>query len=58
MDLSDFALFAGCMGGPGVTNPPPGCDPADFEKADLEDDDGDVDERDYALLARLLRVSR
>ena len=46
VDRDDFALFAGCMGGPGVTTPPPGCDPADFDRADLEGNDGDVDLKD------------
>ncbi len=51
-DLDDFALFAGCMGGPGMTTPPPGCDPADFKRADLQGNDGDVDLNDHALLQR------
>ncbi len=58
VDLSDFSLFAICMGGPGVTTPPPGCDPTDFERADIQDDDGDVDEPDYARFAQALRESR
>ena len=49
-DLLDFALFADCMGGPGVTTPPPGCDPVDFKRADLQGNDGDVDLNDHARL--------
>ncbi|MCH7926141.1 MAG: hypothetical protein IIC51_11455 [Planctomycetes bacterium] len=49
VDLHDFARFAGCMGGPRVTTPPPGCEPADFELADLRCGDGEVALNDYAL---------
>jgi hypothetical protein len=57
VDLLDFALFAGCMGGPGVTTPPPSCDPADFERADLQADDGDVDLHDCAFFQQRFRGS-
>jgi len=46
VDLTDFAVFTQCLGGPGVTTPPPGCHPADFSAADFEGD-GDVDLGDY-----------
>jgi hypothetical protein len=44
-DLDDFALFAGCMGGP--DSPNPGCEPGHFAGADL-DGDGDSDLADFA----------
>jgi hypothetical protein len=47
--FDDLALFAGCMAGPEVGQPP-GCDPATWGRADL-DDDGDVDLPDFAALA-------
>jgi hypothetical protein len=53
VDLADHELFYGCMGGPGVTDPPQGCDPEDFAAADLDDDE-DVDARDFAVLQSLL----
>ncbi len=46
VDMDDFVLFAPCMGGPGVTDPPPGREPSAFEAADL-DGDGDVDVNDF-----------
>lgn len=46
VDIDDFVLFAPSMGGPGVTDPPPGCDPSVFDAADL-DGDGDVDFKDF-----------
>ena len=42
----DFGIFAECMAGPEVTDPPLGCDPPDFVAADLESD-GDVDLADF-----------
>lgn len=50
VDITDFQLFAGCMAGPDVTTPPPGCDPNDFAVSDLEAD-LDVDLHDFALFA-------
>jgi hypothetical protein len=47
VDIDDFALFAPCMGGPGVTDPPPDGDPSAFDAADL-DGDGDVDFNDFS----------
>ena len=47
VDIDDFNTFAGCMAGPDVTTPPPGCDPTDFANADLNVD-GDVDLGDFA----------
>jgi hypothetical protein len=37
------------MGGPGVTDPPQGCDPIHFSRADFEIDD-DVDLGDFTRL--------
>ncbi len=48
VDVDDFETFVGCMAGPEVSVPPPGCDPADFPIADLAGDD-DVDTADAAL---------
>ena len=47
VDLADYALFANCLAGPDVSEPPVGCDPDDFAQADL-DDDNDVDLEDFA----------
>jgi hypothetical protein len=49
VDLTDFGMFGACFGGPGVTDPPLGCDPDDFVQLDL-DTDGDVDLADYSIL--------
>lgn len=46
VNLQDFQMIADCLGGPGQAAPPEGCNPADAQLADL-DDDGDVDLRDY-----------
>ena len=46
VDLDDYARFAPCLGGPGVTTPPINCDPDDFPEADL-DGDTDVDLLDF-----------
>jgi len=51
VDLDDTALLLSCLAGPGVTEPPPGCTPENFARAD-GDDDGDVDLIDYSLQAR------
>ncbi len=48
VDGDDLALFNGCFTGPDITEPPPGCDPADFARADL-DGDIDVDLGDRAI---------
>ena len=47
VDLDDYGLFADCMSGPDVTDPPIGCDPVEFTRSDLHDD-GDVDLHDFA----------
>lgn len=52
VDLDDFGLFAECMAGPDVTTPPPGCDPATFDLADL-DADNDVGLADSAEFQRI-----
>ncbi len=51
VDLDDFNTFAGCMAGPDVLDPPPGCDVADFGSADL-DGDSDVDLADFTRFQR------
>ncbi|UCG31698.1 MAG: hypothetical protein JSU68_08515, partial [Phycisphaerales bacterium] len=48
--LADFAWFANCYAGPGVTLPPPACGPCKFAASDL-DGDGDVDLADFATFA-------
>mgnify|MGYP000021926840 CR=1 FL=1 len=45
VDEEDFALLQTCLGGPGITMPPPGCHPQHFANADT-DGDGDVDLND------------
>jgi len=47
VDLDDFDGFAACLGGPGMTTPPPGCAPDYFARADM-DGDLDVDLADVA----------
>ena len=49
VDADDFEQFTTSLAGPGVTEPPPGCDPAVFVLSDL-DGDGSVDVRDFASL--------
>lgn len=46
MDIDDLVAFAGCMGGPQVTSPPPGCGAEQFARADV-DGDGDADIADF-----------
>ncbi len=52
-DIDDFILWAPCVGGPGVTEPPAECDPDRFAASDL-DEDGDVDTADFAVLGAAL----
>ncbi|UCG33153.1 MAG: S8 family serine peptidase [Phycisphaerales bacterium] len=52
LDLADFATFAQCYYGSGVTVPPPGCTDQNHRIADL-DTDGDVDLADFATFAVL-----
>ncbi|MHC4610085.1 MAG: DUF3466 family protein, partial [Planctomycetota bacterium] len=46
VDADDLEIFATCLAGPGVTTPPPGCDPVHFDRADL-DFTGHVDLHDF-----------
>ena len=46
-DLYDYAVFADCMNGPGVSTPPGACTQQQFDKADLQGD-ADVDLQDFA----------
>jgi predicted CXXCH cytochrome family protein len=46
VDIDDLIAFAGCMSGPQVATPPPGCSPEQFVRADV-DHDGDVDIADF-----------
>ncbi|MBU0717891.1 MAG: hypothetical protein KJ749_06540 [Planctomycetes bacterium] len=48
VDLDDYARFAECIAGPGITTPPLACEAEDFARADV-DDDGDVDLNDCAV---------
>ena len=50
VDAADYAVFSGCLNGPEVITPPPGCAAINFAGADSDGDD-DVDLDDYALLA-------
>lgn len=52
IDDADFTIAAGCMAGPNVTTPPPGCTQAQFDNADL-DNDNDTDMQDAAVFQRL-----
>ena len=52
VDAADFTLFAGCLAGPDVTTPPSGCDPAVFDRADLDGDE-DVDMKDAAVFQQV-----
>jgi len=51
VDADDLSIFVYCMAGPGVTEPPPGCEAGEFARADV-DDDGDVDLADVERVAR------
>jgi len=48
VDLDDFHMFLTCMPGPGLIDPPIGCDPNHFAIGDL-DRDGDVDLQDLGI---------
>jgi len=48
VDLDDFASFALCLSGSGVTVPPVGCGQSEFGSSDT-DADGDVDLSDFAI---------
>ena len=50
VDLSDFATFALCYAGAGITVPPPSCSAAWFCSSDI-DGDNDVDLSDFATFA-------
>lgn len=49
VDPDDFAIFAECMAGPAVQQPPPECSPAEFNLADINGD-YDVDMDDFRRL--------
>ncbi len=49
VELGDLAAFAGCLTGPGGTEPPPGCTPEQFRRADIENDE-DADLEDFAVV--------
>jgi len=51
VDLDDYDIVEGCLVGPEVTTPPPGCDPEHFANADLEGEDSDVDLADFVIFA-------
>jgi beta-glucanase (GH16 family) len=53
VDSADGLLLLAAMAGPGVTTPPVGCTPAQFDRSDL-DGDGDVDVRDVAAFQNFL----
>lgn len=52
VDSDDFAVFADCLAGPDLPDPPPGCHPTHFNAADL-DCDTDVDLVDFAVFQRV-----
>ena len=52
VDVLDAFALMDCMNGPDVPEPPPGCDAATFERADLDTDD-DVDLHDVAAFQLL-----
>lgn len=52
--LADFVLFAECLAGPGVSDPPHSCPDQRFSAADLTDD-GDVDAEDFARFQPLIQ---
>ncbi len=50
VDRFDVDLFAKCVGGPGITTAPLGCEAGRFDRADV-DSDGDVDMDDLPIFA-------
>jgi len=50
-DVDDVTAFRWASSGPCVQSAPPGCDPARFIRADL-DDDMDVDQSDFGIFQR------
>ncbi|GAF68171.1 unnamed protein product [marine sediment metagenome] len=57
LDLDDYAIFADCLAGPDVTDPPGGCAGEYFLRADL-DPDGDVDLRDFNVCSANLAAGQ
>jgi hypothetical protein len=53
VDLADFELFADCLAGPGIADPPLPCPAKRFTAADLTRD-GDVDAEDFSRLQSAL----
>ncbi|MGD8450806.1 MAG: multiheme c-type cytochrome [Phycisphaerae bacterium] len=51
VDTDDLLVLNRCLSGPDDTTPPATCTPAEFARADV-DDDGDVDLADFALLSQ------
>jgi hypothetical protein len=50
VNLADFATFAICYAGSGVTIPPPDCSEEEMLDCDM-DEDGDVDLSDFSTFA-------
>lgn len=57
VNFVDFTALTGCLNGPLVGFPPPGCSPLNFSLADLEGD-GDVDMSDFALFQAVFGTTR
>jgi hypothetical protein len=53
VSLDDYALFAVCLAGPGVSTPPVDCLPEQFARSDM-DEDNDVDLGDFCNFAEVL----
>jgi hypothetical protein len=53
VSLEDYALFAVCLAGPGVSTPPVDCLPEQFARSDM-DEDNDVDVGDFCDFAEVL----
>lgn len=49
VDMDDLTLCASCLAGPDISTPPPGGDPGDLFRADLNGDN-DVDLGDSAQM--------